>query len=289
MKSKLVISSLFLFLASAPFTLLKSQISLQDSIYNLYIEFLNSKNESARTDNSKRFSDGLKYALQKDSKAILAFDSLKKYKVMIESPDKKVKIFTWSIRSNDFTYIYYGIMHVYNRKQKKYEVYELKDKSATIQNPENAILDNTKWYGAYYYQIIENKYKNKYYYTLLGWDGNNQNTNKKLVDVLTLNDKGLPKFGDAIFYDEKGKINKRLIFEYKAGVIVSFKYDEEKKGIIFDHLSASDPSLEGIYSFYGPDFTYDMLHFEGGKWVYVKNVNARNPKEKTDKYYNEPK
>ena len=71
MKSKLVISSLFLFLASAPFTLLKSQISLQDSIYNLYIEFLNSKNESARTDNSKRFSDGLKYALQKDSKAIL--------------------------------------------------------------------------------------------------------------------------------------------------------------------------------------------------------------------------
>jgi hypothetical protein len=214
---------------------------------------------------------------------------LKKFKVMLESEDKQVRIFTWDVKANDGTHTYYGFVQAYHRKSKKYEVYELRDKSETIKDPENALLDNTKWYGCYYFSLVEVKYKKKKYYVLLGWDGNNRNTNKKIIDVLTLNDKGFPKFGDAIFADEKGKIKKRIIFEYKAGLTMSLRYDTDAPGIVFDHLSPSDPNLEGMYSYYGPDFTYDMLAFKDGKWQYIKGVDARNPKDRMDKHFNTPK
>jgi len=266
-----------------------SQISLQDSVYNLFIDFVHSSNEAKKNDNSKKFSDGLKAALKTDAKAEFAFDSLKKYKVMLESPDKQVRIFTWDVEAEDFTHTYYGFIQAYNRKSKKFEVYELKDKSEGMKDPENVNLESTKWFGVYYYQIAEAKYKKKKYYILLGWDGNNRITSKRLIDVLYFDSKGFPKFGDAIFTDEKGKIKKRIIFEYQAGIFMSLRYDEEKKVIIFDHLSPSNVNLEGQYEFYGPDFTYDMLQFKDGKWQYIKNVEVRNEKDKTDKFFNPPK
>lgn len=265
-----------------------SQISIQDSVYNLFIDFVHSSNEVKQNDNSKKFSDGLKFVLSQDTKGEFAFDSLKKYRVMLESPDKQVRIFTWEVEAEDRTRTFYGFIHAYNKKSKKFEVYELKDKSEGMRDPENAMLDNTKWFGAYYYQIAETKHKKKKQYVLLGWDGNNQMSNKRVIDVLYFDSKGFPKFGDAIFSDEKGKIKKRIIFEYTAGVSMSLRYDEEKKVIIFDHLSPSNPNLEGQYEFYGPDFSYDMLEFKGGKWQYVKNVDAKNEKDKTDKYFHTP-
>jgi hypothetical protein len=289
MKNRFLFSFLIAFAAFFQTESSWCQSSLQDSVYNLFIDFVNSKGEIKISEASKNFSNGLKTALVKDPRAEFVFDSLRKYKVMLESSDKQVRIFTWDVPANDFTHMYYGFVQAYNRKSKKYEVYELKDKSETIRDPENAMLDNTKWFGACYYSIIETKYKKKKYYTLLGWDGNNRNTNKKLVDVLTLNEKGFPKFGDAIFSDEKVKMKKRMIFEFKAGLVMSLRYDEDSQGIIFDHLSPSDPSLEGVYSFYGPDFSYDMLQFKEGKWQYIKNVDARNPKDKLDKHFTPPK
>lgn len=288
MKNKIILCFFLLFTGVTSSAILQAQVSIQDSVYNLYIDFVHSKGPEKTSAASKLFLDALYSALLQDPKCELAFDSLKKYKVAIESSDKQVRIFTWDVLAKDFTHTYFGFIQAYNRKSKKYEVYELKDRSESIRDPENASLDNTKWYGAYYYSISEVKYKKKKYYMLLGWDGNNQNTSKKLIDVLTLNEKGFPKFGDAILSDEKGKIKRRLIFEFKAGLVMSLRFDEDSKGILFDHLSPSEPSLEGVYSFYGPDFSYDMLVFKEGKWLYVKNVDARNPKDKTDKYFNTP-
>src|ERR1035437_2910597 len=262
-----------------------SQISIQDSVYNLYSVFMKSVNEVKKIDNCKKFADGLKYVLDMHKSNEFIFDSLKKYKVMLESPDKQVRIFTYDMEVEDGTHIYYGFIQAYNKKSKKYEVYELNDKSDVVKDPQNASLDNTKWFGAYYYQIVQVKYKKNKYYILLGWDGNNRITNKRLIDVLYFNDKGFPKFGDAIFAAEDGKIKKRIIFEYQAGIFMSLRYDEAKQAIVFDHLSPSNSNLEGQYQFYGPDFTYDMMEFKDGMWRYVKNVVPRNDKDKTDKYY----
>jgi hypothetical protein len=133
------------------------------------------------------------------------------------------------------------------------------------------------------------KYKKKKYYVLLGWDGNNRISNKRLIDVLYFTEKGFPKFGDAIFSSESGKVKKRIIFEYQAGLVMSLRYEDEKNAIVFDHLSPSNPSLEGQFSFYGPDFSYDMMQFKDGKWIYIKDVLPRNDKGKPDKYFNTPK
>jgi hypothetical protein len=262
--------------------------STQDSVFNLYIDFVRSGTPESKFENSKKFSDGLKAALAMDSKCEFAFDSLKKYKVMIESSDKLVRIFTWEVEAEDGTHNYYGFVHSYNRKSKKYEVYKLTDKSEGMRDPENTTLDNTKWFGAYYYEIILVKHKKKKQYVLLGWDGNNRITNKRLIDVLYFDSKGFPKFGDAVFSTESGKTKKRVIFEYQAGLFMSLRYDEEKQGIVFDHLSPSNPNLEGIYSYYGPDFSYDMLQYKDGKWQYLKDIIPRNEKSKSDKHFNAP-
>ncbi|MBI4945462.1 MAG: hypothetical protein HY840_03570 [Bacteroidetes bacterium] len=287
MKIRLLI--FFLAICHLPSAICHAQ-SIQDSVYHLYTDFVHSiKNEVKKADDNKKFSNGLKYVLSMDKSNEFAFDSLKKYKVMLESADKQVRIFTWDLEAEDGTHTFYGFIQAYNKKSKKYEVYPLNDRSDAIKDPENASLDNAKWFGAWYYQIEQVKYKKKKYYILLGWDGNNRITNKRLIEVLFFNEKGFPKFGDAIFSDEKGKIKKRIIFEYQAGIFMSLRYDAERQFIVFDHLSPSNPELEGQHQFYGPDFSYDMLEFKDGKWQYVKDVIPRNNKDKTDKYFNTPK
>lgn len=263
--------------------------SIQDSVFYLFLDFAYAKGDEKKNDACKKLTEGLRLALSKDVHGQFPFDSLKKYRALIETPDRKVRIFTWDFENSDKTHLYYGFIHAYNRKQKKYELFELKDKSYSIKDPENASLDNTKWYGAFYYHISEIKYKRQKYYLLLGWNGNNVASDKRIIDALYFDAKGFPKFGKPIFPKENGKIVKRIIFEFKQGVFMSLKYDEEKQAVIFDHLSPDSPNLEGQYEFYGPDFTYDMIQLKQGKWIYIKNVDVRNPKSKTDKVYNAPK
>lgn len=100
-----------------------------------------------------------------------------------------------------------------------------------------------------------------------------------------------PKFGTPIFNIGK-KVKKRVIFEYNSQAIMSLRYDEDKKLIIFDHLSPPDPSLEGQYQYYGPDGSYDALKFKKGKWILLEDLDARNKRKsnkKTLQKYNQPK
>ena len=289
MKGRSIISFLLVYFVWAPYSILKSQVTIQDSVYNLFIDFVRSGNAEQKATNARKLSEGLKVVLNKDNSIQFAFDSLKKYKVMLESSDKQVRIFTWDAEAEDGTHTFYGFVQAFNKKTKKFESFELKDRSEGMKDPENAILDNTKWFGAYYYDIVYVKYKKKKYYVLLGWDGNNRMTTKRLIDVLYFDSKGFPKFGDGIFVSESGKIKKRVIFEFKAGVFMSLRYDQDKEVLIFDHLSPSNENLVGMYEYYGPDFSYDMMQFIDGKWQYKKDVIPRNDKDKMDKHFNTPK
>ena len=67
--------------------------------------------------------------------------------------------------------------------------------------------------------------------------------------------------------------------------------------IVFDRLSPIDPrtakvstNLEGQYQFYAPESNItDAFIFGNGKWVYTKDVDARNPKTKQNKATKSPK
>ena len=164
---------LLLFLLSMGITELcfSQDEAIENSVFNLYIDFARSTTMEQKIENSEMFSDALESALAKDVKGEFPFDSLQKYKVMILSADKRVRVFTWDLEAEDGTHTFYGFVHVYAKKYKKYEAYKLNDKSLGMKDPQNAILDNTKWFGAYYYDIVTVKHKKKKYYVLLGWDG----------------------------------------------------------------------------------------------------------------------
>jgi hypothetical protein len=131
------------------------------------------------------------------------------------------------------------------------------------------------WYGALYYKILANRYRGKTYYTILGWDGKDNITNRKVVDVITIQGKSVT-LGSSMFKNEKGLPYHRLIYEYANDVSMALNYDEKEKMIIMDHLSPEDSRFEGQFQFYAPDFSYDALKFDKGEWIFERDVFAKN-------------
>jgi len=214
------------------------------------------------------------------------FDSLTSIARLV-SPDNKLRIFNWNLKKSDDTFEYFGLIQFWSEKDKKYKIFSLNDSSETILNPEMQILSNWRWYGAHYYKLILNKVGKKSYYTLLGWDGNDKLTQKKIIDVLYFKSGDKPIFGAPLFKYNK-KTYKRMIFEYSASVSMSLKYEKQyllhgkKKTemIVFDRVSPLNSNLSGQYQFYFPETNvFDAFVFKNGKWILEKEIDARLPKD----------
>jgi hypothetical protein len=205
------------------------------------------------------------------------FDSLKNVSVLTSS-DKSIRIFSWMLPSiSRDKYNYFGFVQLYDKKSKKATLFKLEDEYQPTEEAEKKSLNSKNWYGAIYYKMIENKTNGEKVYTLLGWRGNNRLTTIKVIDALLLN-KSLPKFGSPVFTTEHGVYN-RVIFEYTSQAVMSLRYNEKKKMIVFDHLSPSNPDLKGKFEYYGPDMSYDALKYKSGKWFFIKNIEIGNPSE----------
>lgn len=226
------------------------------------------------------------------------FDTLKKDIGVLYSPDNMFRIIHWDIPKSDGTFDYYGFIQSKHIEIKKtglfrksktetMHLFSLTDRSAEIKNPENAITDHKKWYGALYNKIIVKKTKAKTYYTLLGRDGNDKFSQKKLIEVLTFDANGTPRFGADIFNFER-KYPKRVIFEYSATCSMSVRYSNKKDSIVFGHLAPTSPHMEGQFQYYCSDMSFDGFGWKKGKWNYGPDVNALNEKDENDKYYNDP-
>jgi hypothetical protein len=268
----------------------------EDSLAVLAKIILNGHTDFIKYNANEHFVTLLESALITDRSFDYPFDSLVSI-ARLTSDDKKFRIFNWHIAKSDGTYEYFGFIQAWNDKEKKYIIYPLKDNSDNITNPEDQLLEPLNWYGAHYYKIIYNKYGKKKYYTLLGWDGNNSMTQKKLIDVITFNSKDKPVFGAAIFKYNK-KMQKRVIFEYNSTVTISLKYDEQyllkgkqkREMIVFDRVAPLDNNFEGKYQFYYPETNiFDAFMFKNGKWNFIKDVDARNPKETKEEKENRKK
>ncbi len=243
--------------------------------------------DAERITANETFKGLFQEALLRSGSFNFPFDSLKEIG-RIYSPDKAFRLITWDIPMKDGTHQYYGFVQAYDPKTKLYVVHELIDKSADVKTPESYAGTPDKWFGMLYYKIIPVKYKKKKYYTLLGFDGNDNLTAKKFIDVLYFNESTVPKFGADIFKMEK-RSSKRIVFEYSSKVVMTLKYNEDKNVIIYDHLAPSAPQFEGQYQFYGPDFSFDGLKFDKGSWTYIPDFDAKNPDNIEDNKYNDPK
>ena len=282
------ISIIFLLQSQAQ---LRAQLTIdryQDTLIQLQKDLYSSKEEYKRSAISGKMISILRNALTLEESFNYGFDSLKEIG-HLASADHFFNLFTWDVRHTDGTYDYYGLIQLKSINHQPCKVYTLVDKSSEVRNPETMVGDPSKWFGMVYYKIIPFKFHRKKYYALLGWDGNDKLTSKKIIDVVTFQSRdNLPKFGADVFVLER-KTVKRVIFEYGAQAVMSLKYEEENKRIVFDHLSPSQPKFEGQFQYYGPDFSFDCLKLKEGKWQYQADIDARNKVSGNEGKYNNPK
>jgi hypothetical protein len=218
---------------------------------------------------SKLFADSFFIVLQNDASFEFPFDTLHKIG-KIYSADHRMRVYCWNIPIGVDQNLYYAIFQYYAKREKKYYTIKMQSKAG-----QKGSISAENWPGALYYEIVETKHAGQKYYTLLGLDLNNMFTNKKVIDVVSIDDFDVFYFCPKLIQYNK-KMTDRLVFEYNKKASMSLKYSEDKKMIVFDHLSPEKPSMEGNYQFYGPDFTYDGLKFEKGVWVFYSNINVTN-------------
>jgi hypothetical protein len=236
---------------------------------------------------NKEFTQTLKKVLQQDGAFDYGFPKLSKKMSTIASPDGAFRLFNWNIEDSYKEHNFYCLVMTFNKKENKYNIIELKDNFRRTFDAENKLLDHRSWYGALYYEIIPNG-KNAKSYTLLGWNGNNQTSTKKIIEVLEFMSADKIKFGAPIFKYEK-ETKRRVVLEYSKHATVSLKYYDKKddQRIVFDHLSPENPQAEGIKEFYHPDGTFNALVWKNGKWILEQDVDVRL--DKKIKNFNNPR
>jgi hypothetical protein len=301
MKNKLILS---LFISGLFFSVYSQRkdtfIALEDSIIRLHKSLLFETNTILRYQKNEQVLFLLEEVLELKNSISYPFDSLKTISVLT-SPDKKVRIFTWYLVNNDGVHEHYGYLQAYDEEKKQYKLYSLTDKWQKIINPVAQTLTIWNWYGALYLELIEIKGTNdKTYYTLLGWNGGNIFSQCKVIEVLSLNNKGIPTFGAPLFKGYSKKRIMRVVFEYAKQSPFHLHYEKQfytqkstrkdKKTnkylmdtlstqmIVFNQLIPMDESLEGISQFMvGEASMNDAFLEKDGKWVFISNIIARNP------------
>ena len=201
------------------------------------------------------------------------YDSLK-FIGKVVSDDGRVRIYTWNYPLTHKTHNYGGFIQ-YKLKNKKIRTIPLTIKNEAYLPLNNKRIPSNDWYGALYYRIIPVKYKKENYYVLLGWAGNDAASQYKVIEILNFDEKGNATFGK-LALKQKNRTYQRFVMEYSAEAKASLTYDDRKKRIIFDHLVPPEPVFTNVFSYYGPDFTYDAFVLKEGKWEFEGNVDVRN-------------
>jgi hypothetical protein len=202
------------------------------------------------------------------------FDSLKRIG-NVRSPDNAFRIFTWNVPLSGFIHEYHGIIQVASGKNSSCPVFVLKDQELRLEDLLFEESSAAKWPGMLYYQVLRNKAGKDIMYTLLGYHFNGRFSDQKIIDVLYFDENQEPVFGKPIFTTENG-VQYRVVFEYSGEVVMTLRFNQELKMIVYDHLSPIEPALEGHFRFYAPDFSYDGYKWKRGMWIHQADIDVRN-------------
>ena len=215
-----------------------------------------------------------------------ALDSIKGI-TRVANENGSLRIFTWNIPLSDGSNKYFGFVQVNGDSLK---VFPLRSTVAESGNFEDMQLQANQWYGAIYYGIINVKISGQQAYTLLGWDGYTSGSNRKLIEILTVDKQGNLQFGLPVFKTDHGLKN-RVVKEYAEKATMTLRYDYQsiliQKGkkvkkddtwlIVMDRLVPMDPSMKGFYKYYvAAGDTYDGFVFRDGFWSFVEDVEVVN-------------
>jgi hypothetical protein len=198
----------------------------------------------------------------------------------LKGPQGDFRLFTWQMPDSAYTLKRHGMVVV--SWDDTVRITHLKDALARLRSPITRAYGPEQWPGALYYKLLpEGPQEGRY--TLLGF-APGKPENRKIVEVLKLDEQGGVTFGAPIFRVEKlqnrvlQKPPQRLIFRYSGKRSATLHWNEEEGKVIMDHLAPPSPKLKGMYRRYGPNFTYDALEWRKGWWHLEEDVEVAHPK-----------
>lgn len=230
------------------------------------------------------------------------------YVSVLTSPDRLFRIFTWAVIRDNGEFECFGAVQYYNDKEEEYEYQILNDKSEEIMNREESILSADNWLGAVYQDLIQTKAGEKTYYTLLGWNGVDNLTERKIIEPVSLQ-RGVPQFGAPLF--RRLRNQRRIVLEYANEAMVNLAYetqyvrevehrrekvkgtnrhrtveivkDHKEKMIIFDEVEPQIPGMDGLFQYYMPSGTELAYAWVDGKWELHNGAQGRLTDKKLNK------
>lgn len=240
------------------------------------------ENNSEKDAANKTFKVALEQVLKQSGSLDYPFSKLTTVG-FIDSPDKQFRIVNYNIEQDDLSQKYTCFVVHYDKRKKEQFVTELKDNSFGMPTQPTEIISSDEWYGALYYKIIPISKGSKTIYTVLGWDYYSPSSQIKIIDAIYVNGTTV-KLGSPIFKQGRETL-KRVYFEHSKKSSMALNYEENRKRIIFDHLSPESPNLKNYKSYYVPDMSYDAFVLENGKWILEEDVigtnNRPDPKKQT--------
>jgi hypothetical protein len=258
----------------------------EQMIASLHGQLANSASEKFSDSLSKSMREIFIRSFEQDETFEYPFEKLKF--CTLTSSDNRIRLFNWNQPYPDGRHKYYCFVLLKDKKDQGYIWIELKDNQQDQEKIENKFLTPEKWLGALYYEIIPMDKKGRGdTYTLLGWDGKDNLTTRKIIDALTITGKKI-RFGASIFAAEDN-VRKRYILEYSNDVSASVKFYSKKSCIVMDHLSPKNPLMTGVFADYGPDGTYHLFMKKNGKWEYIDNIDITEFAEGNDKPFYDPR
>lgn len=196
----------------------------------------------------------------------------------LTSNDKNTEIFTWALKRAEDSYKHYGFVYTKATKKTEAKIIRFEDKAETIKNSETKNLGKSSWLGCVYYSLVDISKGNKKMFLVLGYGGHNPLVRRKVADIITFNNVGDVQFGAPVFEKDKRTFN-RVVLEFSAQASVTMKFNAEQQTLFYDYLVPVSNIYLGNPAFYGPNGSYDAFQLKGQKFIYVKDVDARNETE----------
>lgn len=251
----------------------------EDSLKIFSLQIIQGRTASDRFTADSQFTKMFVRALKIKNSFYYPFDSLLTISKLVPE-DSSFKIFTWQMVVNDYVIRQHGAIQM-KTADGSLRLFPLIDKSGVTVNAADTVGNNFGWIGAVYYKLIEKHAFGKDFYTLLGYDENNINSNKKIIEILTFNN-GEPIFGGSYFsFQDNSVIKKyraRYIMEYKKNASPRLTYDPDQDMIIYEHLISESGEPQKKYT-YIPDGDYEGLTWRDGKWVHIQKVFTQKTTE----------
>ncbi len=220
------------------------------------------------------FTKNLVQALKTPYSFNYAFDSLKTVS-RLYAPDSSFRIITWQLMK-DFTYYRYKGAIQLKTSDGSLKLIPLFDGTDFTEKPIDSVRSNENWIGALYYNIVQKKYNNKNYYTLIGYDENDARSTKKWMEVLTFDNNNQPLFGGKYFIYPNDPIKPpqpayRFCLEFKKEANAKLNYDAAIDKIVFAKLVSETGEISKKHTLV-PYGTIEGFRWEFGKWIYIPNI-----------------